>query len=805
MRGRKAAGRALLALAGLALVFGLWACTTMEEKRERFMSQGKAAFEKGDFIAARLHFKNALQLDPKLAEGHLWLGKTELRLNNPRGAFGALSQAVELKPELFEAQLLLGNLYLAGKRTEEAETRAKIVLDKEPQNPEALMLLAGVAAAKEKPEEALKTLAEVRKLDPGKVEAYLLAVGILLQQKKGDAAQALLDEGLKANPQAVPLFLTRARLAEEKKDYEGARKLLNQARLAVPKDTRVLDELARLYALEQKWEQAEAALREKTALEPDQEAHAASLARFLAGRGRGTEGEQVLKDFVARHKDNLPARFSLANFYLSQRRLGKGEEVLKEIAQADATGPQGLRAKGELAVLYLGQGRREDAARMVQEVLKANPKDMVALKVEGLLALQQKDGLKAVTNFRILTQDQPQNPENWLLLARAHQVSNEETLAREAAKKALSLKSDYLEAKDFLYGLYINKKEYDVLIKLLKDHLRANDRDLVDWSYLGDVFVLKGETKEAQAAFQKMVDLAPKDPRGYIKLALLSRRLNQPQAGVAYLERALKENPQAYGALRLLAGFYTKMQQPAKALEAVKAAAARSPKNDELQQILGEVLLGQKQYEAAAQALEEALTLNPNDAQALGLLVQAYALTPAASPVRAKLTAKAKDPQAPVFYALALAQLYEREKQGDQAIEVYEALLPRKAAEPLVKNNLAYLLAEHRPTPENLARARKLAEEVLFDHPGDPRVLDTLGWILCKQKDFAGAKKHLEQATSRAERHPVLQYHLGYCLAQLGEKEAARVALNKALAAPGEFPQRAEAEKLLKDLTPAGK
>lgn len=797
--------RAFGSLAVLALIFGLLACTSMEEKRERFLSQGKAAFDKGDFIAARLHFKNALQLDPKLAEGHLWLAKTELKLNNPRGAFGSLSQAVELRPELFEAQLLLGNLYLAGKKTEEAETRAKIVLDKEPRNPEALMLLAGVAAAREKPEEALKTLTEVRKLDPRKVEAYLLAVGILLQQKKQDAAQALLDEGIKANPQAVPLYLTRARLAEEKKDYEQAGKLLNQARLAAPKDTRVLDELARLYALQQKWDQAEAALREKTVIEPDQEAHAASLARFLAGRGRAEEGEKVLQEFVAGHKDNFPARFSLANFYLGQRRLGKGEQVLKEIAQADATGPQGLRAKGELAVLYLGQGRREEAAQMVQEVLKANPKDMVALKVEGLMALQVKDGLKAVTNFRILTQDQPQNPENWLLLARAHQVNNEETLAREAAKKALSLKSDYLEAKDFLYGLYFQKKEYDALIKLLKDRLRANGRDVADWGYLGDVYVLKGDTKEAQAAFQKMVELAPKDPGGYIKLALLSRRLNQPQVAVGHLERALKENPQAYGALRLLAGLYTEMQQPAKALEAVKAAAARSPKNDELQQILGEVLLNQKQYEAAAQALEEAMTLNPNDAQALGLLVRAYAQTPATSPVRDRLAAKAKDSQAPVFYALALAQLHEREKQGDKAIEVYESLLSRKAAEPLVKNNLAYLLAEYRPTPENLTRARKLAEEILFDNPGDPRVLDTFGWILCKQKDFAGAKKPLEQAAARAERHPVLQFHLGYCLAQLGEKEAARSALNKALAASGDFPQRAEAEKLLKELGPAGK
>jgi len=791
----------LLSLVGLLLLIWLSACASLEEKRDRFMAQGKAAFEKGDFIAARLHFKNALQLDPKLAEGHLWLGKTELRLQNPRNAFGSLSKAVELDPGLMEAQLLLGNLYLAAQKPEEAEVRAKIVLDKEPQNPEALLLTAGIALSRERPEEALRILAQVRQAAPGKVEAYLLSVGVLTRQKKAEEAKALLEEGLKANPQAVPLYLTRARLAEEEKDYAKAAQVLDQARQAAPKNTQVLDELARLFVLQHQWDKAEAALREKTALEPDNEAHAAALARFLAGRGRAEEGEKLLQDFVAGHPQRLEAKFALANFYLGQRRFGKGEQVLKEIVAADPSGPQGLKAKGELAVLYLGQDRKEEADKLAQEILKDNPKDMTALKVQGLLALAKKDGLKAVANFRILTQDQPQNPENWLLLARAHQLQKEETLAREAAKKAIDLKPDYTEAKGFLYGLYLEKKDYDGLIRLIRDYLRANERDLVNWGYLGDVYMVKGDLKEAQAAFQKMVALDPKNPQGYVKLALMFRQQKQPQAAAAQLERAVQENPRAYQALRLLVALYSEQQQPGKALEVVKAQAARSPKNDEIQQILGEVLLSLKQYEAAAAALEEAVVLNPNDPQALGLWVRALAALPKEAPARRELVAKAKEEKAPAWYPIALAQLYEREGQGEQAIEVYERLLARRVAEGMVKNNLAYLLAEHRPTPEQLARARKLAEEVLADNPTDPRLLDTLGWIHCQQQDFAGAKNLLEKAVAKAPEHPVLNYHLGYCLARLGEKEAARIALARALAAKGDFPQREAAQKLKDSLS----
>ncbi|MGQ9688361.1 MAG: tetratricopeptide repeat protein [Desulfobaccales bacterium] len=786
---------ALLAIFGFVL-----ACSSLEEKREHFMTQGKASFEKGDFITARLHFKNALQIDPQMAEGHLWLGKTELRLQNPRGAFGSLSKAAELKPDLTEAQLTLGNLLLLAKKPDEAEAKAKIVLEKEPGNTDALMLLAGVALAREEPPKALEVLDKVKKLDPHKVQAYLMQSVLENREKRPEAAAATLEEGIKANPKATALYIARARLAEQEKQLDQAETLLHRAGEIAPNDPGLQDELARLYIMRNQLDKAEEALRRRAGLEPDKEGPAAALARFLAGRGRYEEGLKVLTEFIDKHPDNVEAKFALANFYLAHRKFGPGERLLREIAAADPMGPGGLRAKGELAALSLGRGQQEEADKLVQEVLKANPKDMTALKIQGLMALNKKDGLKAVSNFRILTQDQPQNHENWLLLARAHQIANEQELAKEAAKKALTLKPDYTEAQALLYGIYIQNKDYDPLIKLIKDYLRADDRNLANWGFLGDVYVLKGETKEAQAAFQKMVTLQPRNPAGYMKLALLSRKNKQIDQAARHLEDALRQNPDAHPALRLLLGLYQESNQPGKALEAARAAVARAPKNAEIHQILGEVFLAQKQPEAAAAALIEALTLDPNDPQALGLLVRAYELAPDKAAARQKLADKVQDPKASPVYALALAQLYERQHLGDQAIAVYESLLERKVALPVVKNNLAYLLAEHRATPENLIRAQQLAAGILEDNPDDPRLLDTMGWIYCKQKEFDKAKAHLERAVAKAPEHPVLQYHLGFCLAQLGETGPARAALEKSLAAKGDFPQRDEAQKLLNSL-----
>jgi Tfp pilus assembly protein PilF len=93
----------------------------------------------------------------------------------------------------------------------------------------------------------------------------------------------------------------------------------------------------------------------------------------------------------------------------------------------------------------------------------------------------------------------------------------------------------------------------------------------------------------------------------------------------------------------------------------------------------------------------------------------------------------------------------------------------------------------------------------LDDNPSDPRLLDTLGWIYCQQKNYAEAKKYLARAVDRAPQHPVLQYHLGFCAAKLGDKAAAREALEKALATQNDFPEREEAQKLLKSLSEGSK
>jgi len=787
---------------GLWVILGLGACTSMEGKRDKFQAQGKELYQKGDYIRAKLQFRNALQIDPKFAEGYLWIGKTEIKLNNFRGAFGALSKAVELQSDQMEAQVLLGQILLMARKPEEAQAKADLVLQKEPENPEALLLSAMVAMDRDQNEKALDLLGKVQRLKPQETKAYLLQAIAQVRQKDSEAAAKTLEEGLKANPKAVELYLARANLADRQRQFEVGEAALLKARAFAQKDPQWQSAIVWHYLAAGQADKAEETLRGYLSQEPDKETHALELASFLVDRGRFKEAEQTLKDFVSAHPRNYNACFALADFYLSRRRGAQAVKIFQEIAAEDANGPKGVLARNRLAALRLNQGHLEEADRLVAEVLKDNPKDMDALRLQGRIALLKKDGLKAVTDFQILTQDQPKNPEAWLLLARAHKLQGETEQAKENAAKALELKPDFLEARGFLYGLFLEAKDYDGAIQAIKGYLKFDDKDVANLIALGDVYVLKHDYAQAQNTFQSVVNLDPQKPQGYFRLGLLKREQKQPDQALKYFAQALARDADFLPALQQEAAIYLKQKQLDKAVEAVRQHLAKSPKNPQIQQMLGELLLAQKQPEAAAAVLEQAIAADPTP-QVLRLLIAAYLLEPDQQQVLCRLEERVADPRAPVYNFLILSALYEQKKDYAKAKELYEMMLAKDRFPALAGINLAYLLAEHFSSPENLDRALKLAAASLDDNPDEPGFQDTMGWVLGKRGEYAKAKTYLEQATDRAPNNPTLAYHLGWCQANLGETAKAKETLQKALGLKPDFPERAEAQKLLDSLAAA--
>ena len=132
------------------------------------------------------------------------------------------------------------------------------------------------------------------------------------------------------------------------------------------------------------------------------------------------------------------------------------------------------------------------------------------------------------------------------------------------------------------------------------------------------------------------------------------------------------------------------------------------------------------------------------------MLAIAYQEQPDQEQVLRQLEERVADPKTPPYYSLVLSMLYEQQQKFDKAIELYDKLIARDLYPELARNNLAYLLAEHRATPENLERALKLSSETLEENPDEEVFWIPWAGSSVSRANFAKAKTYLEKAVSQS-------------------------------------------------------
>jgi len=166
-------------------------------------------------------------------------------------------------------------------------------------------------------------------------------------------------------------------------------------------------------------------------------------------------------------------------------------------------------------------------------------------------------------------------------------------------------------------------------------------------------------------------------------------------------------------------------------------------------------------------------------------------------------------------YRHVLSGIYVDLDQVDKAAEVLKGLLAEKPDNPTYNNDLGYIWADH---DKNLKESEQLIRKALDEErkqrkqdadlqPEDDKdnaaFLDSLGWVLYKQKNYKEAKKYLLQASQDEEgQHIEILDHLGDVHLALNEKAEAVAVWKKAitLEASGkrEKEKKTEIEKKIK-------
>jgi tetratricopeptide (TPR) repeat protein len=164
-------------------------------------------------------------------------------------------------------------------------------------------------------------------------------------------------------------------------------------------------------------------------------------------------------------------------------------------------------------------------------------------------------------------------------------------------------------------------------------------------------------------------------------------------------------------------------------------------------------------------------------------------------------------------YRYILSNVYVDLKQIDKAAEKLQALIAKRPEEPAYYNDLGYIWADHNM---HLAKAEELIRKALeldkakrrkakvspAEDQDNGAYLDSLGWVLYKQKKYKEAKEALEAAVKdKNSQHIEIYDHLGDTLLALGERDGAITAWRRGVEVAGESTRerrrKAEVEKKL--------
>jgi len=182
---------------------------------------------------------------------------------------------------------------------------------------------------------------------------------------------------------------------------------------------------------------------------------------------------------------------------------------------------------------------------------------------------------------------------------------------------------------------------------------------------------------------------------------------------------------------------------------------------------LAELCKTQGDAEGEAQALEKAITVGPESAEAWS----------------------------------RYGAMLEKKLAYADAAESYRKLVALQPESGAANNNLAYMLLMAGGHDEEALKFATVAQTKV---PNNPGVLHTLGLAQMRNGDLESSKATLSRASEIDPANPTISFDYGRVLMQLGDNEKAkdriRYALGISQRAGLDFPERAEAESLISEL-----
>jgi tetratricopeptide (TPR) repeat protein len=599
------------------------------------------------------------------------------------------------------------------------------------------------------------------------------------------------------------LFVKQANYTAALKEYEAA--YASQGGFTPYASLEVLKLTNHMNLQEKKADVALANSRKFTERYPSNEEGKLVLARLAFQVGEVEPAFEALNDLLSLDQSHFEGRMLLAQVRARQGRLDLAEEQLRVLA---ARHPDSVSVAQPLVQNLMQQGKFGEARGMLRRMLAANARDTIAnlLLVEGFLKERLADSARIHLDLWLAADSTVAQP---IAIQKSRLAS---MLGKQ--KEALDLLRPFDEG---------HKPPVAVLAEMALAYVKLGHIDSALKKY--DAVIAQGTaTRGSYMLLSHLLHLAAKNPVRALELiktleASTRERVYQRSLIATYLtigqdakiETLLASQPDSLRrdleAFRAgiepsadfvggwaLFNYYQMNEQPFWMLRVVDSLYKRWPNNALIARSYAAQLMGANALPQALAVLSRISPPSLEDDLRILELNRRMGKTREALAVAHRM--EKQNPGHRGINAL-LSDIYLAGGDLDRAVQHAERELALDGTNVVCINNLAWI---HGVERGDLAKAKPYLARLEKVKNTDPRVLDTMGWILAKTGKFAEAEPHFELALNIMPDNPSLLYHLAWVRAKKGDRQSAASLARKALALDTRFGEKAEAEKLLAEL-----
>jgi putative PEP-CTERM system TPR-repeat lipoprotein len=473
-------------------------------------------------------------------------------------------------------------------------------------NPETLLASAKQYMAAKDPKAAQIQLKNALQKVPESAEARYLLGKVFLDLGDPVSATVELEKARALNHPAAqvvpPLAFAMVGQGQRKKAIEqfGATTLGDAAA-----DADLQTTLAIAHALQGDSAQANAALTKALRFAPD---HAPALlfqARLKAGSGDLDGATALVDQVLAKNPKNDDALVLRGNLVMGKNPADR-EPAARLYRDALAANERNLTAHSSLLLMLLNQNELDAAQKQLDELKKVAAGHPQAMYYEAQLALQRGDLDKAKAIGEQLLRGAPDDVRTLQLLGSIELRKGSLVIAEERLSRALQNSPGTPSLRRLLAQTYLQLRQGDkayATIAPLAEHPEAAADVL---SIAAQAQLLRGDTAKAEALFERAVKKDPTDNRSRTALALTDVQKGRTEQGLDELAEIAAKDSGTTADIALIATQIRRRDLDG-ALKAIDALEKKPGNQATASTLRGRILIARGDRAGAAKQFERAL------------------------------------------------------------------------------------------------------------------------------------------------------------------------------------------------------